>query len=98
MPRGGKRPGAGKPKGSKSKLNQALGVVKDLIGDGQTPLEYLLEVMRNKRADVDLRIDAAKGAAPYVHKKKPQDVNMSGDLNLTHKRIILEDGSAPDGA
>ena len=35
-----------------------------------TPLDFLLEVMRDASEDVRLRIQAAQLAAPYVHTKK----------------------------
>lgn len=34
---------------------------------GQTPLEFLLEVMRDTRNALYTRLEAAKSAAPYVH-------------------------------
>lgn len=34
---------------------------------GQTPLEALLEIMRDPRRPVALRVDCARAAAPYVH-------------------------------
>ena len=36
---------------------------------GLTPLEFLLEVMRDDEMDLLIRMDAAKSAAPYVHPK-----------------------------
>jgi hypothetical protein len=38
--------------------------------NGQTPLEFLLEVMRKPGEDLALRLDAAKTAAPYLHARK----------------------------
>jgi hypothetical protein len=38
---------------------------------GQTPLEYMLEVMRNPRIDARRRDQMAAAAAPYVH-ERPQ--------------------------
>lgn len=35
--------------------------------EGLTPLEYLLDVMRNESEDAAVRRDAAKAAAPYMH-------------------------------
>jgi phage terminase small subunit len=35
----------------------------------QTPLDYLLSVMRNPRIDTKLRIQSASIAAPYMHGK-----------------------------
>ena len=37
--------------------------------NGITPLEFMLEVMRDPDNDIILRMDAAKSAAPYVHPK-----------------------------
>lgn len=34
---------------------------------GQTPLEALLEIMRDPGQPVGLRVDCARAAAPYVH-------------------------------
>lgn len=80
MPRGGKRPGAGKPKGAKNKLTQgkegALEQAKAVLGDGLDPLTYMLQVMRSDAVEVDTRLEAAKSAAPYVHKKMPVDVSV----------------------
>ena len=36
---------------------------------GITPLEFMLEVMRDDGNDLLIRMDAAKAAAPYVHPK-----------------------------
>lgn len=37
--------------------------------NGITPLEFMLQVMRDEENDIILRMDAAKSAAPYVHPK-----------------------------
>ena len=34
---------------------------------GITPLDYMLQVMRDESAEPAKRLDAAKAAAPYVH-------------------------------
>jgi hypothetical protein len=34
---------------------------------GITPVEYLLEIVRDENQDQAVRIDAAKAAAPYCH-------------------------------
>jgi hypothetical protein len=68
MARGGSRPGAGRKPGSVNKLDQEARA-KVLEGGDESPLEFLLRVMRDKGADEARRIDAAKAAAPYVHAK-----------------------------
>lgn len=64
---GGARPGAGRPKGSKNK--RTLELQAEIAESGLTPLEFMTEVYRNKNNPMDMRLDAAKAAAPYVHAK-----------------------------
>lgn len=65
MPRGGKRAGAGRKKGALTKRTQE--VAAQALADGLTPLDYMLQVMRDPAEDRAVRLDAAKAAAPYVH-------------------------------
>ncbi len=39
------------------------------MAGGQTPLEFMLMVMRDDKQDLKLRCDMAKSAAPYCHPK-----------------------------
>lgn len=65
MPRGGKRPGAGRKVGSLTKKTQAI--VEAAAAAGETPLEFMLRVMRDPNVDPQERGDMAKAAAPYCH-------------------------------
>lgn len=65
MALGGKRPGAGRPKGSPNKSSAQREA--DVAASGLTPLDYMLSVMRNDAAPHAVRLDAGKAAAPYVH-------------------------------
>lgn len=76
MPRGGSRPGAGRHKGGANKIND-VARTKALAG-GLTPLDYLLGVLRDGGKPEDVRMDAAKAAAPYVHARLAA-VEHSGD-------------------
>ena len=39
------------------------------MADGEkTPLDFLLGVMRDEKQDIQLRLMAAKAAAPYMHR------------------------------
>lgn len=67
MPRGGKRPGAGRPKGAISKSTRAIREAAE--NGGETPLEYMLRVMRDRKAVDSRRDEMAKAAAPYLHAK-----------------------------
>jgi hypothetical protein len=64
---GGKRPGAGRPKGVPNKANAERQAA--IAASGLTPLDYLLSVLRDESAEPQVRMEAAKSAAPYVHPK-----------------------------
>jgi hypothetical protein len=74
MPRGGKRPGAGRPKGSvskrtlsKVKLPEATQHRVPAVVAEELPLDVLLAAMRDKNLPIEIRLAAAKVAAPYFH-------------------------------
>lgn len=63
--RGGKRKGAGRPPGA---INRATAAARKMVEEtGVTPLEFMLQVMRDANATRAERLDMAKAAAPYVH-------------------------------
>lgn len=81
--RGGYRPGSGRKKGSRTLRTQE--VAKRLMNEGETPLEYMLRVMRT--SDDTKRKDAmAMAAAPYLHPKLAA-VEHSGDAD---KPVVME--------
>ncbi len=41
----------------------------EVAKSGKTPMQFLLDRMRNPEADMAERIECAKAAAPYVHPK-----------------------------
>lgn len=74
--RGGRRPGAGRPAGAATKKTRAI--ADAAASEGITPLEFMLQVMRQDPTHDDpkiqaqrelLQFEAAKAAAPYVHPK-----------------------------
>src|SRR5579862_745425 len=75
MPRGGYRPGAGRPKGSRSfkaGRQEEPAPARDLSERSgqpqhQSPLDYMLGVMNDQTADDATRDRMAIAAAPYVH-------------------------------
>lgn len=88
---GGARKGAGRKKGSCTTKTREL--AEKAIEAGISPLEYLLEVMRDVSQDQKDRIDAAKSAAPYIHPKLSSvvvdgDMSLSGELSF--KQIIVQ--------
>ena len=67
MPRGGKRPGAGRPMGAVSKLKREI--MKRSAEQDITPLEFMLQVMRDETEDTKRRCAMAAAAAPLMHRK-----------------------------
>ena len=66
--RGGAKPGerrGGRQKGTKNKKNAET--VANIEASGLTPLEFMLDVLRDGEQDTQVRFEAAKAAAPYVH-------------------------------
>jgi len=70
----------GRPKGSVSyrDLLTAEDRARIAATAGCTPLQYLLSVMLDPFATPGMRLDAAKNAAPYMHKKMPIAVEQVG--------------------
>jgi hypothetical protein len=78
---GGARKGAGRPKGAKTQITEEA--IKR-AGDGETPLEYMLRVMRDHSEDIDRRDKMAIGAAPYVHARKTEvDAKVTGNVTIS---------------
>lgn len=85
MARGGKREGAGRPKGTVNKATAQRQA--EVAASGLTPLDYLLGVMRDEEADEASRRDCAKAAAPYVHPRLAA-VELSGELAHRHENWL----------
>lgn len=88
MLRGGARSGAGRKSGSPNKATQERQA--EIASSGETPLDYMLRVMRDDSEASARRDDMAKACAPYVHPKLaatehtgkgggPIQVNITGD-------------------
>ena len=63
---GGKRSGAGRPAGAKTK--KLWKSMEEMAGKYQhSPLDYLLSVLNNPASSPERKIYAAEKAAPFVH-------------------------------
>lgn len=67
MARGGARSGAGRKPGSTAKATKER--LAEIAGTGETPVEYMLRVMRDSNADEKRRDAMAVSSAPYLHPK-----------------------------
>lgn len=91
MPRGGKRVGAGRPRGSKTVKSRAEG--NRLARKDRTPLRVMEHAMNLHfdAGEYDAAAAVAKDMAPYVHARLAA-VEVTGKdgsplFNLTHDRI-----------
>jgi hypothetical protein len=57
----------GRPRGSRNKRTRAL--IEAAEASGETPLQYMLRVMRDRSADAKRRDAMAMAAAPYLHSR-----------------------------
>lgn len=78
MAHGGKRPGAGRKKGSTTTRTREI--AEKAFEDGITPLEVMLRAMREhaKAQRWDKAAERAKDAAPYIHPRL-QSLQHTGD-------------------
>lgn len=89
MPRGGYRPGAGRPAGAATKRTRAI--ADQAAAGGLTPLDVMLKAMRDHAA-ADRWDDAAKVAAmaaPFVHPRLAA-VDLKSEGALTVRDISSE--------
>lgn len=78
---------AGRPKGVPNrKTRQQIELAE---ATGETPLQYMLRIMRDETIDPARRDDMAKAAAPYLHARLASiDTRVSGDPERpVHQRI-----------
>ena len=84
---GGARPGAGRPKGSPNRATIAR--QQEIAASGETPLAYLIRIMRDPNADQARRDECAKAAAPYVHPRLAA-IEHGGSISLTLEQALVE--------
>lgn len=98
MPKGGKRPGAGRPKGSRNKATQKRrDIAERALADGVTPLEVMLEAMRDayKGGGAVAASVYAKEAAPYVHPRLASiDADVKQDLSIEIVQFTPDDAAS----
>jgi hypothetical protein len=87
MARGGRRDGAGRKAGTPNKATAAKAA--EVAASGLTPLDFMLNVVRDEGADPRARFEAAKAAAPYVH---PRLSTISNEIDTSDplKQLFAE--------
>lgn len=77
----------GRQKGVKNKATAAQ--VAAVAASGLTPLDFMLQVMRDEDAELGIRLDAGKAAAQYVHPKLQPVDGKTGSTEI-QARIRVE--------
>jgi len=87
---GGRRPGAGRKKGVPNKRTAERQAAFAASGEA-TPLDFMLQRMRDESLDGRERMQAAAAAAPYLHPRLASvEAHVSGDLIV--KIVHFADG------
>lgn len=79
MPPGGKREGAGRPKGSRNKVTADIKEIAQSFG--QEAITHLLEIARNGDAPPAARVAAVKEILDRGYGKAKQSMEHSGGMN-----------------
>src|SRR5262245_53499788 len=83
--KGGRQPGAGRPKGSRNKVNLELG---EAAREYTTrALEQLWKIATHSRSD-SARVAAIKEILDRGHGKAVQPLAHSGDVRITHEQAL----------
>ena len=88
--------GKGRPAGSRNKRTIAM---MEKLGEGETPCEFALRLMRDEQQPQDIRLNAARIAAPYLHPKPqpeprlvsfelPESIENSAHLMQAHANLL----------
>lgn len=86
MARGGSRPGAGRRPGSANVRTREI--ADRAAGEGVTPLEFMLNRMRDESAPIADRMDMAKAAAPFIHARLSSiEAKVEADVKASVRKI-----------
>jgi hypothetical protein len=89
MPSGGKRFGAGRPRGSKAEKTRRA--AEEAAKRGLKPLTFLLEVMADKTKPFEVRFEAATVCLPYCHPRltRPVVVDDVGEMRDAPRTTVI---------
>jgi hypothetical protein len=87
----------GRKKGSKNKIKPPEDVIRKVeaetvancIATGESPLSYMLRVMRDPTVEEPRRDEMARAAAPYVHAKISPENTKTIENQITLLQLVL---------
>lgn len=86
MPKGVRN--GGRQKGTPNKKTSER--MQAMLSGGETPLEYMLRIMRDQTQDYAIRNDMAKSAAPYCHSRlATTEIKGNDEAPLQHKVEVV---------
>lgn len=88
--------GKGRAKGSRNKLTAAT---LALIGEGESPLALMVKVSQDESCEMQIRLNAARWAAPYLHPRPypemptaeielPENLDNTDALREAHEAVM----------
>ena len=94
MSHGGRRAGSGRKKSGTNRLDAKAR--QQALESGISPLDYMLSIMRHPDSTAAQKMEAAKGAAPYVHARlahieRETDVTVSFVARLPSPAASVEE-------
>ncbi|MBR0868920.1 hypothetical protein JQ633_01010 [Bradyrhizobium tropiciagri] len=88
MGHGGRRAGAGRKKGAATKKTREAADL--ILASGTTPLGYFQGLLEGTMAFDEVKFEAAKAAAPYVHARLAA-VEHSGSIGVKNASEVTDD-------
>ena len=87
----------GRKKGSKNKIKPPEDVIRKVeaeavansIATGESPLSYMLRIMRDPTVEHPRRDEMARAAAPYVHAKISPENTKTTDNHITLLQLVM---------
>lgn len=92
-PRKGSPKTGGRKKGTPNKIPSTM--LLQVAATGETPVQFMLSIMRNKKCKLERRFEAAKAVAPYVHNRlsaveEPLDHSKAKETSDKPKMNLVE--------
>src|SRR5262245_55476750 len=85
-----RRKTGGRQKGTPNKRTvERLTAIQAIKASGRDPMTFFADLLKNEEAPLDLRFQAAKELAPYVHPKLSSIESRSGGLSHEDRLEML---------
>lgn len=79
-------------KGTPNKINRQEEIRKAAARGRKTPLEWMLSVLNDEKADIHRRDEMARAAAPYLHARRAPEDKQGNAIGLGCVRVKRIDG------